>query len=134
MLLRFQVAILAGTTAFSQAAAVVLEGVVEEQQHRRHLQGNFITCSNNVAAIPGGRPSVGACEDGWSRDGTYNYPEDFTIQSKHEIYRCEASDLRIMISNGIPDHTVTQSNPNEACEQNYMVQMPLKATAQWSNY
>lgn len=115
MILRLQIAFF--VVAFSQATDI--------DAGTRRLQGNFITCSSNVADIPGNRPSAGDCEDLWRRGDTYNYPDDFTVLSKHDFYRCEESNLRIIVSNGIPDQTVVQTNPNQLCEQNYMIQMPL---------
>ena len=44
------------------------------------------------------------------------------------IYTCPTSDLRIIVSNGIPDHDLTQLNPNGPCEIFWMVSFPLNPT------
>lgn len=45
-----------------------------------------------------------------------------------EIYTCPESDSRVIVSNAIPDHTLTQNNPNRPCEQFYMLSLPLNPT------
>ena len=59
---------------------------------------------------------------GWSRNNQYEYPNDFEgILNEVEIYVCPMSGNRIIKANGIPDHTVTQGNPNYPCEVNWIV-------------
>ena len=59
---------------------------------------------------------------GWSHNNQYEYPDDFEgILNEVEINVCPESGKRIIKSNGIPDHTVTQGNPNYPCEINWIV-------------
>ena len=58
----------------------------------------------------------------WSKGNSYFYPDDFEgIINDVTVYECPTSDLRIIISNGIPDHDVYQGNPNTPCEKNWAV-------------
>mmetsp|Transcript_16509 Transcript_16509/g.37941 ORF Transcript_16509/g.37941 Transcript_16509/m.37941 type:complete len:154 (+) Transcript_16509:465-926(+) len=54
------------------------------------------------------------------------YPTDFDgLTNQVAIYTCPTSDKRVIISNGVPDHTVTIYNPNTLCEINWVVEIPL---------
>mmetsp|Transcript_20346 Transcript_20346/g.56601 ORF Transcript_20346/g.56601 Transcript_20346/m.56601 type:complete len:429 (+) Transcript_20346:200-1486(+) len=55
------------------------------------------------------------------------YPDDFDgLTSQVAIYTCPTSDKRVIISNGVPDHTVTIVNTNNVlCEYNWAVEIPL---------
>ncbi len=48
-----------------------------------------------------------------------------TVLNKVAVYECPTSGKRIIMSNGIPDHEITQGNPNSPCETNWFVSMPL---------
>ena len=55
------------------------------------------------------------------------YPGDFDgITNAVSMYNCPALNKKIMISNGIPDHTVTTNGVVQPCEVNWVVEMPLK--------
>eukprot|EP00551_Chaetoceros_affinis_P016219 CAMPEP_0203692314 /NCGR_PEP_ID=MMETSP0091-20130426/4489_1 /ASSEMBLY_ACC=CAM_ASM_001089 /TAXON_ID=426623 /ORGANISM="Chaetoceros affinis, Strain CCMP159" /LENGTH=391 /DNA_ID=CAMNT_0050563083 /DNA_START=137 /DNA_END=1309 /DNA_ORIENTATION=+ len=75
-----------------------------------------------------GSSSSGACMENWSRGQFKSYPEDFEgiVNSVH-IYRCETSQKRVVISNGIPDHDI-ESLPSSLnpCEINWVVELPLE--------
>lgn len=69
-------------------------------------------------------PSKGRCID--FAPGTHEYPAAFgNVLNEVVSYKCETSDLRVIISNGIPDHKIVQANPNKACEINYAIVIPL---------
>jgi hypothetical protein len=81
-------------------------------------------CSTTMAAFES--VSTGTCISGWSKGNTYQYPGDFNgILNQVKIYKCETSGKRVIISNGIPDHAVTQGNPNSPCQKNWAIEMPL---------
>ena len=50
--------------------------------------------------------------------------QDFAVLNEVQHYSCPASDLRIIVSNGIPDHDI-QFVRNPPRVQNWMVSMPL---------
>ena len=56
----------------------------------------------------------------WVRKGVYEYPNDFPIKNDVTIYTCPTSKKRVIISNGIPDHTVTMG-ANEPCVYNWAI-------------
>ena len=51
--------------------------------------------------------------------------QGFAILNSVAHYTCPASGLRIIVSNGIPDHDITLSNPNPPCAFPWMVKIPL---------
>ena len=64
--------------------------------------------------------------ENWATNTAMDYPDDFEgILNKIEIYICEQSDKRIIISNGIPDHGVTVGNNMQPCEIPYVIKLPL---------
>jgi hypothetical protein len=65
---------------------------------------------------------------GWSNGNPYQYPGDFNgILNQVKIYKCETSGKRVIISNGIPDHAVTQGNPNSPCQKNWAIEVSIVA-------
>lgn len=86
------------------------------------------TCSDNVIATEISR-SPGAMESkcqAFSRGETYVYPKDFGgLENAYGIWRCPASKKRVLVSNGITDHDVTQGNPNTMCVVPWYIEFPL---------
>ncbi len=63
----------------------------------------------------------------WSSGNTYVYPDAFEgILNDVKIYQCAASRMRVIIANGIPDHTVVQGNPNSPCEIMWAIEVSKK--------
>jgi hypothetical protein len=54
------------------------------------------------------------CES-FSKGTTYT-TDKFTYKNKVAVYECSTSGKRIIVSNGIPNHSITQGNPNSPCE------------------
>jgi hypothetical protein len=55
--------------------------------------------------------------------------QDFgAVLNKVSIYTCPTSEVRVIVSNGIPDHGITLDNPNQPCELNWMISLPLSPT------
>lgn len=66
--------------------------------------------------------------DSWenSRGEFKAYPDDFEgVLNEVAIYQCPSRGVRVMISNGVPNHDVTLSNRQPLCEVPYVVEMPL---------
>jgi hypothetical protein len=89
--------------------------------------GGAKSCSNNVHRVHT-PPSSLTCET-WSSGNSYSFPTNFEHGNKYAHYQCPTSNKRIFVSNGIPNHSVTQANPNAACELPWRVEMPLSPTA-----
>ena len=54
------------------------------------------------------------------------YPDDFgEVLNEVKIYRCEISQKRVIISNGIPDHSFFMHRDMNACEVPYAIELPL---------
>jgi hypothetical protein len=86
--------------------------------------GGVATCSGVRTRYPA--PSLGQCLTSWadSRREQKLYPDDFQgILNKAEIYVCPSSRKRVIISNGIPDHSVTLQNNLAPCEVNWAVEV-----------
>jgi hypothetical protein len=47
------------------------------------------------------------------------------FDNKFAFYTCQESGKRIAVSNNIPDHNVEIGNPNQPCECNVWIEMPL---------
>lgn len=100
-------------------------GGPEEEGPRRQLQPPSFWCSNQrpewskISNIQRGQ-----CLN-FRRDNNYDYPEDFNILNKVERYICQDSGIRVIISNGIPDHFHRQANPTAPCEWNQFIEIPL---------
>ena len=62
-----------------------------------------------------------------SAEGEFKaYPTDFEgIVNEVEIYQCPSRGVRVILSNGIPDHDVTLYNKNTLCEVRWVVELPL---------
>lgn len=87
-------------------------------------------CSNNFQ--PFQLPTSGDCAD-IVQFNTYTAPfvnADGPTPIDNEVtwYDCPTSDKIIMVSNDIPEHTVTINNPNKPCVQNIMVEFPRSPT------
>jgi len=89
------------------------------------------SCSDNMASFPpGATKALGRCMN-WSKGNEYIYPDQFKdsqgvdILNIVDIYKCPTSKKRIIISNGVPDHTVTQGNGNIPCEIRWAITLPL---------
>ena len=67
--------------------------------------------------------------DSWDYSGKpqpKTYPDDFEgILNKVEIYSCPSKGVRVIISNGIPNHDVGRGNKVIPCEVNWAVEIPL---------
>ena len=67
----------------------------------------------------------------WVKGNFYTYPDDFKdtsgvdILNVVDIYKCPTSKKRIIISNGIPDHTVKQGNSNIPCEIRWAITVSI---------
>ena len=48
--------------------------------------------------------------------------------NKVDIYKCPTRGVRVIISNGIPNHDVVHGNPVIPCEVNWAVEVPLNPT------
>jgi len=71
-------------------------------------------------------PTLGNCMENWKRNNEYEYPNDFEgILNDMTVYTCPTSEKRVIVSNGIPDHTVKQGNNNAPCEINWAILLPL---------
>lgn len=71
-------------------------------------------------------PPTGRCIEGWVRGNEYAYPDDFgEILNDVTTYTCPASEKRVIVSNGIPDHIVSLGNNNLPCEINWAISLPL---------
>eukprot|EP00588_Corethron_pennatum_P035950 CAMPEP_0194345440 /NCGR_PEP_ID=MMETSP0171-20130528/104854_1 /TAXON_ID=218684 /ORGANISM="Corethron pennatum, Strain L29A3" /LENGTH=343 /DNA_ID=CAMNT_0039112417 /DNA_START=163 /DNA_END=1190 /DNA_ORIENTATION=+ len=89
------------------------------------------SCSDNMASFkPGATNAKGRCMN-WVKGKSYTYPDDFkdasdvAILNVVDIYKCPTSKKRIIISNGVPDHTVKQGNGNIPCEIRWAITLPL---------
>merc|ERR1712130_304269 len=93
----------------------------------RRLQGggpSYCDDSKKPKFAEKANPETGRCLN-FSKGGqcgtTYNYPEDFKTSSNEAVlnevthYECASEGKRIIISNGIPDHSIHQNNPHEPC-------------------
>lgn len=90
--------------------------------------GGATTCSSNFASFE--TPSATSQCENFQTGNTYRYPEDFPVLSSVDQFVCEKSGLRIIVSNGIPDHDVKIGNPNSPCEIPWFISMPLNGTYQ----
>ena len=74
--------------------------------------------------------------ENWSNEGNTRsedeegelrrYPQDFEgLANEVNIFRCPVSNMRVIISNAIPDHDVLQHNARGPCETMYAIEMPL---------
>lgn len=72
-----------------------------------------------------------SCIDSWedSKGELKTYPDDFgDILNNSTIYRCANKGKRVIISNGVPNHSLTLQNNRGICEVNWVVEMPLNPT------
>jgi len=98
-------------------------------QHARHANSQrpqLQTCTGTILRFP--PPSKGDCLTSWAgqRGEEKLYPEDFDdILNRVQIYRCPSRDKRVIISNGVPNHSVILQNRNGPCEFHWVVEMPL---------
>ena len=105
-------------TTEATTAAATTEAATTEAAIQR-------TCgvSSNNAKKFSSPNSNGNC-NGFSRN-TYVEPEDYLYPNSAIWYTCPDSNLRILVSNGIPDHWSDIYNNNDCCEVPYFVQIPL---------
>ena len=47
------------------------------------------------------------------------------VLNQRQWYECPSSGLRIVVSNGIPDHDITMGNPNSPCVIPWQIALPL---------
>jgi len=87
----------------------------------------FYHCSDAMAQYHSPKAVRWQCE-GFSHGHSYTYPDDFKYRNEHKWYTCPTSGLRIVISNGLPNHDVKVMNPNDPCVTNWQVQFALNAT------
>jgi len=73
------------------------------------------------------RPSQDVqCVNSWDAGEFKGYPDDFgDLRNEVEIYRCPSRGVRVIRSNGIPDHDVTLYNRNGLCETKWIIELPL---------
>ena len=88
------------------------------------MNGNV--CSNKVSTLSAELTSDSCLS--FERGQTYAYPADFAIKNKMAQYDCPTSNKRFIVSNGIPNHEVTQANPASPCEIPWHLEMPLNPT------
>jgi len=91
-------------------------------------QGLEDDCSgqNNNFLAP--KETVPTCITSWTggKGMDRKYPDDYDgILNKVTVYRCPTSKKRVIISNGIPDHDLTQENERGPCEFPYAIVLPL---------
>ena len=85
------------------------------------------TCTGSRIRFP--PPSKGRCFSWDQRGEEKSYPDDFEgILNQVQIYQCPSRGKRVLVSNGIPDHSVTMQNRNGPCEFNWVVELPLNPT------
>eukprot|EP00751_Fragilariopsis_kerguelensis_P003942 CAMPEP_0170812694 /NCGR_PEP_ID=MMETSP0733-20121128/36223_1 /TAXON_ID=186038 /ORGANISM="Fragilariopsis kerguelensis, Strain L26-C5" /LENGTH=275 /DNA_ID=CAMNT_0011169525 /DNA_START=35 /DNA_END=862 /DNA_ORIENTATION=- len=66
------------------------------------------------------------CLDSWKRGEFKAYPDDFgDLRNEAEIYRCPSRGVRVIMSNGIPNHDVTLYNAQGLCEIKWVIELPL---------
>jgi len=66
------------------------------------------------------------CLTNFTNGTLYSYPEDFgSIRNHVEMYTCPVSNLRILKSNGIPNHDVILQAEDPLCITEWMVFLPL---------
>lgn len=87
-------------------------------------------CTQNFATFH--MPTSGDCAE-VQQFQTYTAPyanADGGAPIDHEVtwYDCPTSDLIVMTSNDIPEHTVTINNPNKPCVQHILAQFPRSPT------
>ena len=66
--------------------------------------------------------------DGWTnaKGQTKKYPVDFPIENSVQVYTCQSTNKRVIISNGIPDHDVVIGRNNDGvCAFPYVLELPL---------
>ena len=89
------------------------------------------TCDIEVPVVPVEKVDpLTTCIEGWSADTTYSYPfasPNVGIQNGVLKFCIDASmDLRVVFSNGIPNHDVTQDSENNMpCKVPYRLELPL---------
>lgn len=86
------------------------------------------SCSSNVisheiSSPPGADETT--CQS-FRNGNTYKYPEDFTYLNAFVIWKCPNSKKRIIVSNGVTDHSVTQGNPNPMCRVPWWLEIPIE--------
>ena len=63
----------------------------------------------------------------WERNTEYIYPDDFEdLRNEVSIYVCPTSDKRVILSNAIPDHSVTMFNTAVPCEVKWALEVSIK--------
>ena len=95
--------------------------------HGAAAQRTVTTCSSNVMTI-GNVDASSDCES-FNRGKSYTYPADFTLKNAYGVYECAASKKRIIISNGVTDHSIKQGNPNNMCALPWWIELPLDPAA-----
>jgi len=66
------------------------------------------------------------CLDSWDNREFKAYPDDFgDLRNEVEIYQCPSRGVRVIMSNGIPNHDVTTYNRNGLCEIKWVIELPL---------
>jgi len=74
-------------------------------------------------------PSAGLCQESWvGVGGNFTYPDHFDVLNNVTIYTCPQSQKRIIISNGIPDHSVESRRNARPCEAKWAISLPLFPT------
>jgi hypothetical protein len=63
----------------------------------------------------------------------YEYPAGYTHKSKWMRKICPTTGVRVLISNGIPDHTITTGFTSRPCEVPWYIEMPLNPAVRGGN-
>ena len=97
--------------------------VLNQSAKGKGVGSQFTTCSSNSVIFGGSS----GCQTSlnFNTNGQYVYPADFPIANQVSHYVCPSSGLRIIESNGIPDHDIVVGNPNSPCTQDWQFRMPL---------
>mmetsp|Transcript_13854 Transcript_13854/g.20227 ORF Transcript_13854/g.20227 Transcript_13854/m.20227 type:complete len:853 (+) Transcript_13854:118-2676(+) len=98
------------------------------QRDGRILQAN--ECSGTVNSFyDQANLNEGQCMTGWTGGKWQYYPYDFEgIENYVKHYECPASGRRVIVSNGIPNHSTFLGSPNLPCEKYWHVSLPLHGT------
>lgn len=96
-----------------------------------NAKGQTADCSGTSSNFGSPDQDEQVCIDSWTDSkGEYKvYPDDFDgVVSESEIYKCPSRGIRVIISNGVPDHDLTIQNQHGLCLVNWAIELPLNPT------
>jgi hypothetical protein len=68
----------------------------------------------------------------WEENKQYKYPAGFTYKTKWIRKRCPTTGVRVIVTNGVPNHKVTMGFESRPCEVPWYIEIPLSPTARSS--